>query len=434
LVLVYSIIATSALAWIVSWRAFPPSASLALLLIAIAAALSEGFGVLLPPYSFSLAYPLGMAATIYFGPTAGALVAAVSSVNLEDFREHMPAPVMACNVALLSLVTMAGGWTYIALGGRLLSTGVGSAANPLGVSDFPSILVPLLAAAVACAVGNDVLAGIAMGLRRGTSVWDSVRAVLWLIPSQVALAFVGYLVAQALAISLIALPLFIAPFVVASQLYQRYAALKDAYADTVRSLVGALEAKDPYTRGHSERVAAYALDIGRAGGLDARSLERLEYAALLHDLGKLAVPGEVLTKPGKLTDAEMLAIREHPERGAAMVSRIPPLKDLAEYVRKHHEWFGGGGYPAESSVSDIPELARMLSVADCYDAMTTTRAYRPAMNRDAAIAELIRYAGTQFDPEVVRMFIEARIGLMEVSTAIADHAESRAASVAGDSG
>jgi HD-GYP domain-containing protein (c-di-GMP phosphodiesterase class II) len=182
-------------------------------------------------------------------------------------------------------------------------------------------------------------------------------------------------------------------------------------------------------------VAAYALEIGVAVNLDAISRERLEYAALLHDLGKLAVPGEVLTKPGKLSDAEMQVIRQHPERGAGMVSRIPPLRDLAEYVSKHHEWFNGGGYPSASSGADIPELALILSVADCFDAMTTTRAYRPAMSRDEAVAELIKFAGTQFDPAVVRAFIEARVGVEPpVSAGHELDGQPSRASVAGESG
>jgi len=430
----YLVVAASALAFVLSWRYYPPVMSVELLLLAVAAVLSEAFRVLIPPYSFSLAYPLGLAALIFGGPTAGAIVTALSAVSLDDFREHMPSTVMAFNVGLLSLVSMAGGWAYVALGGKLLGgQGVGMS-TPLALTDFPGVMLPMAAAAFVCVLGNDVLAGIAMGLKWQRPISEKLATVLWLVPSQIALAFVGYLIAQVLAISVVAFPLFIAPFVVASQLYQRYAGLKDAYADTVGSLVGALEAKDPYTRGHSERVAGYALEIATAVGLDSASRECLEYAALLHDLGKLAVPSAVLTKPGRLTDEEMSTILEHPERGAAMVTRIPPLRDLAEYVGRHHQWFDGGGYPAASSTTQIPEMALILSVADCYDAMTITRSYRPAMSRDEAVAELIRCAGTQFDPGIVRAFIEARVGLEVAALAAADSAKSPAVSVAGENG
>ena len=220
----------------------------------------------------------------------------------------------------------------LALGGRMLLDGGVGPGHPFTSGDFPWVLVPLLAVAVICTLGNVGLMALALSTVRAQNLQLSLSELAWLIPSQFSLAFVGYLIAQVLAINPIALPLFVAPLLVARQLYQRYATLKEAYADTVRSLIGALEAKDPYTRGHSERVARYALELGAAMGLDSGTLERLEYAALLHDLGKLAVPGTLLTKPGSLTDAEMELIRLHPTRGANMVAKIPPLKDLSELV------------------------------------------------------------------------------------------------------
>ena len=231
-----------------------------------------------------------------------------------------------------------------------------------------------------------------------------------LVPSLFAISFVGYLIAEVLAVSVIGFPLFVFPLVVARQLYERYTSLRESYVDTVRSLVGALEAKDPYTRGHSERVASYGVELGRKLGLDSRSVRRLEYAALLHDVGKLRVSRLLLTKPGSLSPSEYQTIQEHPVVGASMVAQIPPLKDLAEYVRLHHERWDGQGYPLRVEGDSIPLFARILSVVDAYDAMTTTRPYRSALMHDEAIAQLIQGAGQQFDPEVVRVFIEARIG------------------------
>jgi hypothetical protein len=332
----------------------------------------------------------------------------MSSVTLADFRERMPGYVMLANFGLLSLVTMLGGWTYVSLGGRLLGH---SGVAPLGSSDFPQMLVPLLAAALACGLGNDLLAAAAMTLKHRRPLAEMIGALFWHMPSQMALAFVGYLIAQVLAINLLALPLFAAPFIVASQLYQRYARMQSAYADTIRSLIGALEAKDPYTRGHSERVSTYATQLGKAMGFDRKALERLEYAALLHDLGKLAVPRAVLTKPARLEPEEFDQIKEHPGRGADMVRGIPPLRDLEEAVRQHHERVDGTGYPTGAEGTSMSLASRVLAVADCYDAMTSTRAYRSALTREQAISELLAGAGTQFDPEVVKCFIESDIGV-----------------------
>ena len=175
--------------------------------------------------------------------------------------------------------------------------------------------------------------------------------------------------------------------------------------------MGALEAKDPYTKGHSERVAGYAGQIGRGLGMNSRSCERLEYAALLHDLGKLALPQALLTKPMALSELEQCEMREHPLTGAAMVGRIRPLSELATCVRAHHERFDGLGYPAGIAGEEIPLEARILAVADSYDAMTTTRAYRRALEPETAIDELASGGGSQFDPQVVAAFL----GLVDVT-------------------
>jgi len=411
--LAYALFALAVSGMVFSWRALPPQASIPLVLLAIAAVLSENYALALPSYTVSLAYPLTVAAILLAGPTSAAFVAALTAISIADFRAKTSLSAMIFNLAELVLVTLAAGWSYLALGGRtLLTAGLGSG-QPLSNGDFPKMLLPLVVVALVCTLGNVLILALGLTALRQQTIRSSLGQLTWAIPSQLALAFVGYLIAQGLAISLFALPLFVAPLLVARQLYQRYATLKEAYADTVGSLIGALEAKDPYTRGHSERVAGYALELGAAVGLDSRTLERLEYAALLHDLGKLAVPGKLLTKPGSLTDEEMGSVRLHASRGAEMVAKIPPLKDLSEFVGNHHEWYGGGGYPLKAKAPAIPQLALILGVADSYDAMTTTRAYRPALTHEQAVAQLIGGAGSQFDPDLVRAFIEGRVGCAE---------------------
>lgn len=409
-ILAYVVFASSMFGLVWSWRELPPQPSVAVVLLAMGAVLSVNYAMYLERYNISLTYPLTVAAIVLAGPTAAAIIAALSAVTVVDVRSKTPLTAMMFNVGELVLVTLAAGWAYLALSqGRLLDGGLGPG-HPFVAGDFPRILAPLLAVALICTFGNVALMALALSAVRRQRLRLTMSELAWLIPSQFSLAFVGYLIAQVLAINPIALPLFVAPLLVARQLYQRYAGLKEAYADTVRSLIGALEAKDPYTRGHSERVARYALELGAEVGLDSGTLERLEYAALLHDLGKLAVPGSLLTKPGSLTDEEMELIRLHPTRGANMVAKIPPLKDLSELVGNHHEWYGGGGYPLQAKGAEIPRLALILCVADSYDAMTTTRSYRPALTHDQAVAQLIGGAGGQFDPELVRAFIGGRVG------------------------
>jgi HD-GYP domain-containing protein (c-di-GMP phosphodiesterase class II) len=397
---------------LVSWELAPPQISVQLVLLTVAAVLLENFALWLPAYTVSLSYPLAMSAIVLAGPSAASVIAVMCSTNYKELTGRPPLWQVAFNMGQLALSTSIAGWSYVLLGGQVLWVGQWRYV-PWDSATFASSLIPMAIAAIVCASLNLFLIAVYGWLLRGESVFEQLMAMVSYLPTQLALAFVGYLIAQVMAITAVGLPLFIAPLVVAQQLYARYAALKDAYADTVRSLIGALEAKDPYTRGHSERVAGYAAELGIQIGLDPRLRERLEYSALLHDIGKLAVPSYVLTKPGRLEGEEIESIRRHPERGAAMVSRIPPLRDLAEYVGKHHEWYGGGGYPGGLNAEEIPLVAQVLSVADCYDAMTTTRAYRSAMSRDDAVAELVRCAGTQFDPDIVRAFIEARVGELE---------------------
>jgi len=405
------VFALGALAFAFSWTLRPTVLTMQFMVLLLAALLAENFAFALPKFSVSLAYPLTIAAISLFGPAATGVFAALVSTNISEIRARRPISVVLFNVGQLVLIATIGAWTYIELGGRVLSE---SGYVPWSLAEFPALLVPMLAVALVCGAGNLVLTATAGAIFRSESLRLQLLGMLPFLPTQMALAFVGFLIAQVFAINILALPLFIAPLAVARQLYQRYAGLKDAFVDTVRSLVGALEAKDPYTRGHSERVSEYAAALSRAMSLNPREIERLEYAALLHDLGKLAVPSAILVKPGKLEPHEMALIREHPDRGSEMVGRIPPLRDLAEAVGQHHEWFDGNGYPRHREGRELAIAARILAVADCFDAMTTTRAYRPALSREQAVAELIAGAGSQFDPEVVRIFIDARIGLTTV--------------------
>jgi putative nucleotidyltransferase with HDIG domain len=172
------------------------------------------------------------------------------------------------------------------------------------------------------------------------------------------------------------------------------------------TLSRAIEVRDPYTRGHSTRVTAIAEAIARRLGWDEERLELLQLGGPLHDVGKLGVSEEVLAKPGRLDEAELAQIREHPKLGARILLRVAALRGALPYVLYHHERWDGGGYPTGRVGERIPLEARVLAVADAFDAMTSDRPYRPALDRDEAVAEVARCAGTQFDPEVVRVFLE----------------------------
>jgi len=183
--------------------------------------------------------------------------------------------------------------------------------------------------------------------------------------------------------------------------------LRQAYLDTVTAVANAIEARDPYTRGHTGRVTALARAIAHQMGWSEEQLSSLEIGALLHDVGKIGVADAILRKPGPLSAAEYAEIKMHPEVGRRMLQGIAYLESAIPGVLYHHERYDGQGYPAQLSGPEIPLAGRIMAVADAFDAMTSDRPYRRAMSPQAALAELERGAGTQFDPEVVAAFIRA---------------------------
>lgn len=186
-----------------------------------------------------------------------------------------------------------------------------------------------------------------------------------------------------------------------------FSSLQDAYLATVRSLAAAVDAKDPYTRGHSDRVALYSNMIAAKVGLTAEQCTALEMAAYLHDIGKIGIREAILLKPGRLTGEEMGQMRHHPLIGANILRPVAFPWPIAPVVRHHHEHFDGKGYPAGLKGEEIPLLARILTVADAYEAMTADRPYRRPRTQSEAVEELNRCAGSHFDPRIVEAFIDA---------------------------
>ena len=189
-----------------------------------------------------------------------------------------------------------------------------------------------------------------------------------------------------------------------AELDQAMNSLEDAYRSTLRALTSALETRDLETHGHSERVVTYSLRLGKEYGLDSRKLKALEFGSLLHDIGKIGVPDLILRKPAKLTEEEWVLMREHPVHGQQILRGIEFLEGAALVVGQHHEKWDGSGYPLGISQTEIDICARIFSVADAFDAITSDRVYRKGKPYEAAAKELDEWAGKQFDPEVVEAF------------------------------
>jgi response regulator RpfG family c-di-GMP phosphodiesterase len=181
--------------------------------------------------------------------------------------------------------------------------------------------------------------------------------------------------------------------------------VRRTFLSAISSLVRTVEERDPYTAGHSRRVRQYALQLGTALGLTRRQFKQLSLAAKLHDIGKVGVPDTILHKPSKLTPEEERIVRGHPEMGERILTPIVHSREVLAAIRGHHERLDGSGYPDGLSGGQIPLLARLIAIPDCFDAMTTVRAYRPAMPMEQALAILKQEAGPHLDPEFVRVFV-----------------------------
>ena len=186
----------------------------------------------------------------------------------------------------------------------------------------------------------------------------------------------------------------------------RRAELERAYLEAVRTLASAIDKRDPYTGGHVERVALYAVALGRELGWEEAELRVLEVGALLHDVGKIGVDDAILRKTSALDEAEWLSMRQHPEIGASLLSGLQSLRPAVPAVLHHHERYDGQGYPHGLAGSAIPAVARLVTVADAFDAMLTDRPYRQGLPLDGALEEIERNAGTQFDPIYAQVFVQ----------------------------
>jgi putative nucleotidyltransferase with HDIG domain len=350
--------------------------------------------------SVSLSFSVVLAAALYSGPLGGAVVGIACSLIPRELKEHKPLLNIGFNAAQLALSGLAAGVIYLSAGGVLW----GSASFDRAVDN----LLPTVASAVGFFALNATMVAVAIALMTGMSLGGVLRQqnLASYLTSFLVLALMGLVLVELIRVATVfSVLLLVLPFGLARETFQVYLELSEAYTDTVRSLITALEAKDLYTRGHSERVARYSRAIAQALGMSKAEVERIEISALMHDIGKVGIGKGILSKPGKLSAEEVREIRSHPATGMTILSDLRVLSDLSRIVVAHHERWDGSGYPKGLSGDAIPFESRILAVADAYDAMTSNRPYRSALSRQEAVDEVRSGSGIQFDAAVVAAFM-----------------------------
>ncbi|PAB57873.1 HD-GYP domain-containing protein [Anaeromicrobium sediminis] len=230
---------------------------------------------------------------------------------------------------------------------------------------------------------------------------------LWVVFNLIAISPLGIFIAVVYnSYGMFGVILFFGPLLLARHSFQLYINMKHMYMETIKSLSNAMEAKDEYTNGHSYRVADYATSIAKCMGLNSSKVEKIRIAAILHDIGKIGIPDNILNKCGKLDYEEYIEIQKHPFIGCKILSEVDSLAEVARIVKHHHERYDGKGYPDGIGGDEIPIESYILAVADAFDAMTSDRPYRKAMDKLKALSIVEEESGTQFHPKVVEAFVK----------------------------
>jgi putative nucleotidyltransferase with HDIG domain len=327
------------------------------------------------------------------GPAAAAWVALIGSTEIRELRGRIPWYGTLANHAGIALPAIAGAWVARVLAVDSPDPAIGFFATLVGAAVLFSL--------------NLVLASTLASLRTGRSLGASLLADVPVSSGNfAALAPLAWLMARTYStLGWWTTLLFAVPMYMTRMANQASLEMREMFTQTIQSLAGAVDKRDPSTADHSHRVMLIASDIGRVMKCNAKDMEALEWGGLLHDIGKIGVRDEVLLKQDKLTRDERALMNAHPVLGADIVSPVRRLAPELPIIRHHHEWYNGSGYPDRLLGDEIPRLARILHVADAFEAMTASRPYRKTpLTNEQAMSELRKFAGIQFDPIVVDAF------------------------------
>jgi hypothetical protein len=334
-----------------------------------------------------------VAAMALGGPTAAGWVALIGTTELRELRGRVPWYGTAANHAGVVLPAIVGSLVYEAI-------------RASGEGPPVSLLATVAGAVVLFALNFGVTSWmVALRTRQQFGLVLSGDSA-GIAANALALAPLAWLMAQMYSVGWWASLLFAVPLYTTRVAYNRFVEMREMFTQTIGALAEAVDKRDPFTSKHSHRVKQIAVDIGKEMRVGSSELEALEWGGLLHDVGKIGVPDNVLLKTDRLTRDERMTMNAHPVLGAQIIAPVTKLAPELPIIRHHHEWYNGSGYPDRLIGDEIPKLARILHVADAFEAMTAQRPYRMTpLTPEQALGELRKFAGIQFDPAVVDAFV-----------------------------
>jgi putative nucleotidyltransferase with HDIG domain len=336
-----------------------------------------------------------MAAANLGGPAAAAWVALLGTTELRELRGRIPWYGTVANHAGIVVPVAVGATVLLAV-------------QELDRSSLALDFAGTVLGAVVNFLVNVLLVSTLLSARDGEPIRSLIfRDSRGFWANLLALAPLAWLMGQIFVIAAWAAALFALPLYTTRLAYQKFVEMREMFTQTIGALAEAVDKRDPYTSKHSHRVKMIAVDIGREMRVGEGELEALEWGGLLHDVGKIGVPDNVLLKQDRLTRDERMIMNAHPVLGAQIIAPVTKLAPELPIIRHHHEWYNGSGYPDRLIGDEIPKLARILHVADAFEAMTAARPYRMTpLTPEQALAELRKFAGIQFDPSVVDAFVK----------------------------
>ena len=343
--------------------------------------------------SITIGFPVDFVIILVYGPALAMLISAISAIISEVSEKKTSWYKIIFNASQYALSVGVAGLTYQYVGGVV------------GFQNFFKFALPAALCALSYCVINSFLVTVVIALSQETRITTVWRVnIKEMIPSYLAEAPMGFIMAIVyVEVGIIGILLFFLPLLLARRSFELYTKMRKVYLDTIRALAAAIDAKDPYTKGHSERVAEISVALAQELNLSDRDIESIEYTALLHDIGKIGIADNILGKNSSLTNKEFDKIKEHTVMGAKIIEPVDFLKNSYKAIYHHHEKYNGKGYPDGIKSENIPILARIIAVADAYDAMGSDRPYRKKFNKDKILKELKDQSGKQFDPEVVKV-------------------------------